>query len=850
MIDGTTSGSDTASGRPTVVVLGPSESGADLLARFFELTPLIRIDRLPTRERAPDTDAAKVWLCDVGCVMDPLVAARPGELLLVVAHRPDDIVIDALASRHGIGRDAAAATWRTQRRRAEQAMAEHPSIIVDVERFVADIGIAAEDLARRLRDTGVDPGDDWSDHLDELLREVDRLPTPPQAPAVQVVAAMPLPIGVAPAAVPARVTGSWELPPPRHYAVIILANVCWNSREQRPQHLARVHATHGHPVFYLSQSGGDLGQELEVAPGVVEVEFTPRRHYDRYSMIADDEVMEEWMVAVDELVRRHGIDDAVVHVQLQSWTPFAWRLRTEYRWKIVYDCMDEWEGFPGMGRQLLEAELDLVRNADLVVVTADRLRQKWAPHQPNTLLLHNAVDAEFFSTNCVPSDVLAGTTRPIIGFTGGLASWVDFELLETVARARPEWSFVLVGDIHVGPSVLAGLCSLPNVHLPGLQPYTSMPHYLFWFDVCIIPFVVDQISAAVDPVKFYEYCASGTPIVSTRLPELDEHRHLFHEATDAASFETAIAWALAGGDADAGARRELARRNTWEDRYATLHPVTERLWPTLSVVIVTYGQLHLTRRCVETLLGNTSHPSLDVIVVDNGSGDGTPAYLRHVAAHDRRVRVVLNDTNRGFAAANNQGLELATGSVLILLNNDTEVHPGWHVPLLQHLEDPTIGAVGPRSDNVGNAARIDVPPAFHDDLAGFTGHLAAKHRGESFEIRMLGMFCVAMRREVYESVGPLDEGYGIGLFEDDDYAERIRDAGWRIVCSKDAFVHHVGQGTFRLLIDTGEYDELWRRNQARFEERWGDWQAQTRTVSRAEVGSDVQRDVRSGAASA
>jgi GT2 family glycosyltransferase/glycosyltransferase involved in cell wall biosynthesis len=618
----------------------------------------------------------------------------------------------------------------------------------------------------------------------------------------------------------------WHLPPRRSYDVIVLANVCWRTRQQRPHHVARTFARHGHRVFYVSMGVGQLGQEDLVDDGVIEVEFTPSRAYDRYSQIPDNALVAEWMAAMQQLRERHGVDDAVVHVHLQSWTPLAWELRGAFSWRIVYDCMDEWENFPGMGHELLRAERELVEGADLVVTTAESLRRKWLPLNPNTRLVRNGVDADFFARNCLPSDVLADVARPIVGFTGALADWVDFELVAAVARARPEWTVVLVGDVFVPPDRLCGLDRMDNVVMTGLQPYLSMPLYLFCFDVAMIPFVVDAISAAVDPVKFYEYAASGTPIVTTRLPELDEYRPLFYEGSDARTFELAIERALDEDPDRHGARVALAAANTWDDRYAQLDQATRSLWPTVSVIIVTYGQLAHTRRCIESVIANTSHPALEVIVVDNGSTDGTPAYLRHVAARDDRVTVILNADNRGFAAANNQGLEVATGEVLILLNNDTEVSPGWHVPLLEHLNDSTIGLIGPRSDNVGNIARIDVPSEFADDLAGFTRLVRRRHDGEVFEIGMLGMFCVAMRSEVYKAIGPLDEGYGVGLFEDDDFAERVRAAGWRVACARDAFVHHVGQATFTSLIDAGEYDALWARNRARFESRWGRWRAQ------------------------
>ena len=632
---------------------------------------------------------------------------------------------------------------------------------------------------------------------------------------------------------PPNVWDPWSLPTARNYTVIVLANVSWGSRQQRPHHVARAFAAHGHDVFYVSIGDGPLGEENVVDEGVVEVEFRPARRYNHYSDIPDRELVDEWMIAVEALKLRHHIEDAAVHVHLQSWTPLAWALRDAHGWRIVYDCMDEWEDFPGMGRALVEIERELVEGADLVVTTAEGLRQKWAPHNPHTALVRNAVDAAFFTNNCRPSELLIQAQHPVIGFTGGLAGWLDFELVAAVARARPDWTFVLVGDVHVEVDSLRGLDRMDNVVLTGLQPYASMPSYLFSFDVAIIPFVVDRITEAVDPVKFYEYAASGTPIVVTCLPELVDHRHLFHEGLDPSTFEQAIERALAEDPALRNERIALAESNTWHDRYEAFDRETRALWPTLSIVVVTYGQLAYTRRCLDTLLTNTSYPALEVIVVDNGSSDGTPMYLRRLSEHDPRVTVLLNADNRGFAAANNQGLAVATGEVLVLLNNDTEVPPGWHVPLLQHLEDPTIGLVGPRSDNVGNGARIEVPPSYADDRDGFARRLRLDHEGEAFDIHMLGMFCVAMRRDVYSTVGPLDEGYGVGLFEDDDYAERIREAGWRVVCARDAFVHHVGQVTFRSLMDTGEYQELWKQNLGRFESRWGHWRADQNLVERS-----------------
>ena len=99
------------------------------------------------------------------------------------------------------------------------------------------------------------------------------------------------------------------------------------------------------------------------------------------------------------------------------------------------------------------------------------------------------------------------------------------------------------------------------------------------------------------------------------------------------------------------------------------------------------------------------------------------------------------------------------------------------------------------------------------------------------------MYCVALRREVFQAVGPLDEAFGIGMFEDDDYSLRVRRAGWRVACAEDAYVHHVGQGSFQSLARE-EYEALWSRNQAHYEKKWGEAGSRT-SCARGRPG-DVQ----------
>ena len=321
--------------------------------------------------------------------------------------------------------------------------------------------------------------------------------------------------------------------------------------------------------------------------------------------------------------------------------------------------------------------------------------------------------------------------------------------------------------------------------------------------------------------------SAGKPVVAAPLEELKIYSEYLRFAETPGEFEREIESLLKSDDTDSVQRRvDLGARNDWKHRYEVMHQAVVTKAPKVSIIIVSFENVELTQLCLESVFANTTHPNYEVIVVDNASSDSTPEYLRDLEVNEPRVKVILNTENLGFAAANNQGLAIAEGEFLLLLNNDTVVPRGWLSPLIRQASLEDVGLVGPVTNFVGNEAKVDVPYA--DDLDGM-GDFAAdhmrEHKGQSFDIKVLAMFCVLMRRDVYEEVGPLDEAFGIGMFEDDDYSYRMREAGYRTVCAEDAFIHHFGQAAFKKLIESGAYGELWEKNQAVFESKWGAWEA-------------------------
>ena len=205
---------------------------------------------------------------------------------------------------------------------------------------------------------------------------------------------------------------------------------------------------------------------------------------------------------------------------------------------VVYHCVDEYSQFTGTNKAaILDMERRLMERADLVVVSSSRLYETKVRHNRNTVLVTHGVDVAHFRKACLeetarPEDCTE-LRRPVIGFFGLIADWVDLEIIRYLAAAKPEWSLLLIGEVQTDTSALR---ALPNVHILGRRPYQSLPAYCKAFDIAILPFVVNELTLAANPLKLREYLAAGLPVVATPLPEVQKLAGLLRTATTGQDF--------------------------------------------------------------------------------------------------------------------------------------------------------------------------------------------------------------------------------------------------------------------------------------------------------------------------
>jgi glycosyltransferase involved in cell wall biosynthesis len=249
---------------------------------------------------------------------------------------------------------------------------------------------------------------------------------------------------------------------------------------------------------------------------------------------------------------------------------------------LVYHCVDDIAAHPRIDTASFRAaERRFAKRADLVLTSSAPLTERMAQLSDNVHYLPNVADTDLFATarEDGPVDpVVAALPEPRIIFTGAIVSTkLDVALITALARRRPDWSIVLVGPVGLGDPLTdaSALTEAHNVHLLPTRVQRELPAVLRGARAAIIPYLLNDLTASIFPMKVYEYLAAGLPTVATRLPSLIGTEGITF-ASDAAGFDHALEDAMAQDGPQARVQRaQLAAGHSWDDRLAEIGELVE-----------------------------------------------------------------------------------------------------------------------------------------------------------------------------------------------------------------------------------------------------------------------------------
>lgn len=239
----------------------------------------------------------------------------------------------------------------------------------------------------------------------------------------------------------------------------------------------------------------------------------------------------------------------------------------------------------------------------------------------------------------------------------------------------------------------------------------------------------------------------------------------------------------------------------------------------VSIVILTINQLKYTKECIESIRKYTPDAH-EIIFVDNSSTDGTIKWLRQLVKENSNYKLIENRKNLGFAKGCNQGISASSGEYVLLLNNDVVVTEGWLSGMLEcHNNSPDVGITGPMTNNISGPQKVEaVGYTSIDSLGDYAKAFRERNRYRRIPIRRVVGFCMLFKRELVDKIGLLDESFGSGNFEDDDFCLRAALEGDRNMIAGDVFIHHYGSISF--IGNRIDYGSAMGKNKDIFSKKW------------------------------
>lgn len=363
------------------------------------------------------------------------------------------------------------------------------------------------------------------------------------------------------------------------YGIVVFSHLRWGFVWQRPQQFLSRFARK-HPILFIEEpffdrppgSAPDL-QLHRVMPNVTVACPHVDASWNRNPKLP--EMLLAWTKEAIERMNEEGQFDRPL---LWYYSPMdsAWSLGQVPNRGVVYDCMDELSQFTGAPRQLVDNEARLMRHADVVFTGGYNLGEKKKKQHDNVHVFGCGVEYAHFSkaqdeSTVIPPDI-DFMARPVIGWFGVVDERVDYAMVGEMARARPDWSFAMVGPVvKVDPNLLP---HSPNLYWLGGRDYQVLPNYVKAFDVCMMCFAINAATEFINPTKGLEYMATGRPVVATPVKDVvNQWSDIVLVARGADEFLDRIQKALeAGEDVKQRVQKglELSKRCSWEGTVARM----------------------------------------------------------------------------------------------------------------------------------------------------------------------------------------------------------------------------------------------------------------------------------------
>ncbi|RYF38891.1 MAG: glycosyltransferase family 1 protein, partial [Comamonadaceae bacterium] len=318
------------------------------------------------------------------------------------------------------------------------------------------------------------------------------------------------------------------------HSLIVFSHLRWNFVYQRPQHVLSRLAERW-PVIYIEEpvpsAPEDRIELIDAAPGVQV--WRPHLRAPEHGMHpATKEAMQRLIV---KALRERDVDSYWAWFYTPMALPLLDVLQPE---GIVYDCMDELSMFKGAPPELLQQESALFSRADIVFTGGRSLYEAKRSRHPNVHCFPSSVDAQHFRARGQDHALQVQLARPRIGYCGVIDERIDIDLIAGIASARPDWQIIMVG-----PTAKIDPANLPknaNIHWLGQQSYDALPSFINGWDVCLLPFALNDSTRFISPTKTLEYMACGKPCVSTAIRDVVEpYGHVVPIESDAAGFVAA-----------------------------------------------------------------------------------------------------------------------------------------------------------------------------------------------------------------------------------------------------------------------------------------------------------------------